>query len=180
MKFGGSGGLYPTETVTSNIPHWRYTMTYEEFLIWTMACMLAIPVPLGSLCPFGPSGLGPVDTSSSINMCPLDQSGTITPSFDQPEPPQSGSTSVSSPSGTRSDTSALGTITQASQSGTASGVPQSGTASQGSESGAASVISVHSADTPQPGTASGASGGNTVTIRELFEKTRNAEYNADE
>lgn len=157
-------------------------MTYEEFLIWTMACMLAIPVPLGSLCPFGPSGLGPVNTSSSINMCPLDQSGVITPSFDQPEPPQSESTSVSSPSGTLSDTSPSGITAQASQSVTASDTSRSGTASHEAPSGAASVTSqsVHPVGTPQPGTASGASGGTTVTIRELFEKTKNAEYDPDE
>jgi hypothetical protein len=136
--------------------------------------MMFMPVPIGNLCPFGPSGLGPVDTSPSIDMCPLESTVAPIQTFAQAVPhesPQSGTTSQTPQSGTTSDTSQTGTTSYAPLSGTASDTSQSGTTSHTPQSGTAP-------SPPQPGTASGVGG--TVTIRDIFEQSRNAEYNPDE
>lgn len=45
-------------------------MTFEAFLLWSAAFQVFFPVPLGNLCPLGPSDLGAIEVST-VNMCPI-------------------------------------------------------------------------------------------------------------
>ena len=54
-------------------------MTFEAFLLWSVAFQMFFPVPIGDMCPLGPSDLGAVDLAaveeSIANMCPIGTGG---------------------------------------------------------------------------------------------------------
>ena len=54
-------------------------MTFEAFLLWSVAFQMFFPVPIGNMCPLGPSDLGAIDLGAVeeniANMCPIGTGG---------------------------------------------------------------------------------------------------------
>jgi hypothetical protein len=54
-------------------------MTFEAFLLWSVAFQMFFPVPIGQMCPFGPEDIGTIDLAAVeeniANMCPIGTGG---------------------------------------------------------------------------------------------------------